>query len=65
MAKDELLNNDETMEEVDVYTLVDEDGNEGEFQIIGEYEMNGVVYYALIPMAEESDEYVILKVGTD
>ena len=65
MAKDELLNNDETMDEVDVYTLVDEDGNEGEFQIIGEYEMNGVVYYALIPMAEESDEYVILKVGTD
>ena len=40
MANEELLNNnEEAMEEVDVYTLVDEEGNEGQFQIIGEHEM--------------------------
>ena len=66
MANEELLNNnEEAMEEVDVYTLVDEEGNEGQFQIIGEHEMNGVVYYALIPVDEESDEYVILKLTKD
>lgn len=64
MANEELLNNNEE-EMVDVYTLVDEEGNEGQFQIIGEHEMDGVTYYALIPVDEESDEYVILKVGTD
>ena len=66
MANEELLNNnEEAMEEVDVYTLVDEEGNEGQFQIIGEHEMNGVVYYALVPVDEESDEYVILKLTKD
>ena len=61
MANEELLNNnEEAMEEVDVYTLVDEEGNEGQFQIIGEHEMNGVVYYALVPVDEESDEYIEL-----
>lgn len=66
MANEELLNNnEEAMEEIEIYTLVDEEGNEGQFQIIGEHEMDGVVYYALIPVDEESDEYVILKVGTD
>ena len=47
------------------YTLTDEDGNELEFEMIGQCEMNGVTYYAMIP-AESDDngefyEYTILK----
>lgn len=52
--------------EVEIYTLQDEEGTEHEFELIGTCEKNGVRYYALIP-AEENDkddefcEYVILK----
>lgn len=49
-------------EEVEVYTLVDdESGEEKQFECIGKTEMDGNTYYALIPFEEESDEYVILK----
>lgn len=49
-------------EEVEVYTLVDdESGEEKQFECIGKAEMDGNTYYALIPFEEESDEYVILK----
>jgi len=57
--------------EVEIYTLQDEDGNEHEFELIGTTEKNGVKYYAMIP-AEEKDagegdevEYVILKAVTE
>ena len=52
--------------EREFYTLVDEDGTEIEFEKIGEAEMGGITYFAMIP-AEESEmdgefcEYVILK----
>ena len=53
--------------EVEIYTLQDEDGNEHEFELVGTTEKNGVKYYAMIP-AEDKDtaegdevEYVILK----
>lgn len=64
MANDELLN-DETMDEAEVYTLVDEEGKESQFEVIGKRELDGVLYFALIPVEEESDEYVILKLSTD
>lgn len=56
---------DENREEFDVYTLTDEDGNEGEYTLIGTVDMKGSTYLALIPadIDEESEylEYVILK----
>lgn len=64
MANEELLN-DETMDEAEVYTLVDEEGKESQFEVIGKRELDGVLYFALIPVEEESDEYVILKLSTD
>ena len=53
-----------------VFTLTDEDGNEIEFEVIGQHEMNGEHYVALLPVEEEEKaakggdfewEYVILK----
>lgn len=56
---------DENREEFDVYTLTDEEGNEGEYTLIGTVDMKGNTYLALIPadLDEESEylEYVILK----
>jgi len=55
----------EELEEVEVYTLTDEEGNESEFTLIGSVEMKGNTYFALVPAEpdEESEylEYVILK----
>ena len=65
MADEKILNEELPEEEVGFYTLVDEEGNESEFEVIGEHEMDGVIYYALIPVDEDSDEYVILKQGKD
>ena len=53
-------------EEVDIYILQDEEGNEHEFELIGTCEKNGVKYYAMIAVedAEKEDEvceYTILK----
>lgn len=51
--------------EEDVITLTDEDGNESKFYIIGDMEVDGEVYYALEPVENDEDEYVILKATTD
>ena len=55
----------EELEEVEVYTLTDEDGNESEFELIGECEIDGKTYCALTELDDEgnqvSDEYVILR----
>ena len=64
---------DENNYESAVFTLTDEDGNEVEFEVIGQHEMNGEHYVALLPVDEEvnteSDnvewEYVILKLAKD
>ncbi len=55
-----------TEEEALVITLTDEDGTEIEFEVIGDAEIDGVVYYAMMPTdnpnAEEGIvEYVLLK----
>ena len=58
-------------EEVEKFTLTDEDGNELEFELIGSGEVDGVMYYAMIPAEEAEDEnrdtfeYVILKSEVD
>lgn len=48
--------NDEENYEPDLYTLVDEDGKEQQFEFIDQYEENGVVYYALVPYIEDPDQ---------
>ena len=57
-------------EMMDTVILTDEDGNEIEFEIIGQCEKNGQQYFAMIP-ADEADrsddvlEYVILKLAVE
>lgn len=64
--------NDEETYEPDLYTLVDEDGKEQQFEFIDQYEENGVVYYALVPYIEDPDqmleadaELVVLRLEKD
>lgn len=53
----------EEVEEVPVFTLTDEEtGEEMDFALLAESEIDGKLYYALAPANEESDEYVILRV---
>ena len=49
--------------ESEIYTLVDEDGVEEEFELIGKYMENGVTYNALVPADEskQNGEYVIFR----
>ena len=52
------------------FMLTDEDGNEIEFELIGDVEVDGVVYFAMIPSDQQGEEqgfyeYVILKNETD
>lgn len=47
---------------VPVFTLTDDEGNEQDFELLAEAEIDGKLYYALAPLNEESDEYVILSV---
>ena len=54
------------------YTLTDEDGNEIEFEMIGECEKDGERYFAMIPVEDESKandsdicEYIILKLAEE
>lgn len=52
-------------EEPEIFLLTDETGKESKFELIGETEMDGSIYYAMIPIEDGSDEYVILKVVPD
>ena len=57
-------------EEALIITLTDEDGTEIEFEVIGEAEIDGTTYYAMMPAdsANADDgiiEYVLLKRETD
>ncbi len=63
MAEEKNLPLDE--EEVEIYTLTDEEGVETDFELIGSNVVDGVTYVALAPCDEDSDEYVILKIKTD
>ena len=71
MDKDKNLESDESMEDdEELYTLTDEEGNESQFALIGELELDGQSYLAMIPAdteqdSEEDEEYVILKVTED
>jgi len=60
----------EELLEGEFYTLTDDDGNENQFELIASCELDGNVYLALVPVAEDGtpideEEYVILKRETD
>ena len=47
-------------------TLTEEDGKEINFSVLGIRELDGVTYYALLPLEDnEEGEYVILKIEED
>lgn len=55
-------------ENENIFTLTDEDGNENQFELIGNLDINDNTYVALIPLSseeKEEEEYVILKVEED
>ena len=59
-----------TEEEQVIITLTDENGNDIDFEVIGEADLDDVTYYAMMPLenanAEEGlIEYVLLKKETD
>ncbi len=56
---------DEIFETEDIFTLTDEDGVEMQFSLLGSCELDGKEYFALIPIEEGSEEYVILKKEID
>ena len=52
------------------FTLTDENGNEINFEVIGECEKDGQTYFAVVPVEEEGDaddvcEYGILKLAVE
>lgn len=50
------MEQDEMMDNTDLYTLVDEEGNEKLFELVDVLEENGQVYFALIPHIENPNE---------
>ena len=66
------MEQDELMDAADLYTLVDEEGNEKLFELVDMLEENGQVYFALIPhienpaeLLEGEVELVVLAAKTD
>ncbi len=55
----------ENMENENVFTLTDEEGNESEFEFLDELVIDDVTYLALIPVDGDEEEYVVLKVVVD
>lgn len=55
----------ENMDRDNIFTLTDEEGNDSEFELLGELKLDDNVYLALAPLESEEDEYVILKITTD
>ena len=54
------------MFDAEIITLTDEDGNETEFEVIASLELDGTVYYALMPVADnDNGDCVILKLEED
>lgn len=63
----------EAFDQEDIFTLIDEDGTEAEFGLLGTTELEGVLYAAMVPLKKAADgtydvdgeEYVILKQTKD
>ena len=55
-------NTPEEEEDIQLFTLTDEDGNESDYELLMSMDIEGQTYMAFIPADdEESEEYVILK----
>ncbi len=55
----------DNFEKENIFTLTDEEGNESEFELLGEMTIDEITYLALIPLGGDEDEYVVLKVEVD
>lgn len=55
------------MFDTEIVTLIDDEtGKEVEFEVIATLEVQGNIYYALLPLEDnEKEEYVILKLEKD
>ena len=63
MENEKNINEEEI--EVPVFTLTDEEtGEEEEFELLAETTIDDVRYFALAPLDEEAEEYVILRVSS-
>ena len=68
MQEDKFDEEMDDMEDVDVYTLTDDDGNESDFELLGRRDVDGQSYVALAPMDEDTDDegdessFIILKI---
>lgn len=55
--------------DAEIYTLTDEEGNEGEYAQVIVGEVDGKVYHGLVPLDEQGnemgDEYIILRSEID
>ncbi len=59
-------NINEEAEEAPVFTLTDEEtGDSQDFELLASATIDEKLYYALVPVDEETDEYVILSVEED
>ena len=57
---------EEMFESADVITLTDEDGVETDFEVVASLEINGQLYYALMPVENnENGDCFILKLEKD
>ena len=57
---------DEIFDAQDLITLTDEEGNEEQFEVIASLEIDGIMYYALMPIANnENGDCVLLKLEMD
>lgn len=68
MADFEKNLNEEEVEELGdiIYTLTDEEtGEDIDFQLIARATIDDVLYFALLPVDDESEEYYILRVSED
>lgn len=72
MSENTLNQNNENEEELEseVYTLTDENGDEHDFELLAQAEIEGGTYLAMIPVEEQDEEadtfeYIILKGQTD
>ena len=56
--------NDELREDEDLIVLLDENGNELRFEVLAEAELEGKVYWALLPLDDTAEDgsYVIVLV---
>ena len=58
MKPEDIMENEE---EIEVVTLEDDDGNEREFELAGNFDYLGEEYVALIPLEDDGEAVVFIK----